>query len=387
MDRFYWYDGNLNGGNERQVHNTKNVRLYDGDDKTTFDSGLLTLTNLRIIWSDEAQKDRKIALELDLVKKITSESGSMFKSAKTSIHLEAAAKDKPSGPKRSSSHNVVRFSFRVGGQEQFTKELNQVIAAKEWEILKAASNQSKKTAELAPRHVGIGGIERKMQEKYEQTDQSINQAFKDLDALIEKAKDMVVLAEKFSSKLKDKQVSITDDETVAFKSYLLSMGIENPVTRETHGSGARYHEELAKQLSNFLSGFIEKEGGFITLTDVYCRFNRARGMELISPDDVFQAAQILEKMNLPVRLRKFDSGVLVIQSVSHSEEEMIQKTYSQVEEAGSLSSEELSQLLNMALTLARERLLLAEQAGKVCRDDSLEGLRFYPNKFVEIEST
>ena len=55
------------------------------------------------------------------------------------------------------------------------------------------------------------------------------------------------------------------------------------------------------------------------------------------------------------RLRKFDSGVLVIQSVSHSEEEMIKKTYSQVEEAGSLSSEELSQLLNMALTLARER--------------------------------
>ena len=36
------------------------------------------------------------------------------------------------------------------------------------------------------RHVGIGGIERKMQEKYERTDESINQAFRDLDALIEK---------------------------------------------------------------------------------------------------------------------------------------------------------------------------------------------------------
>ena len=32
------------------------------------------------------------------------------------------------------------------------------------------------------------------------------------------------------------------------------------------------------------------------------------------------------------------------------------------------------------------RLLLAEQAGKLCRDDSLEGLRFYPNKFLVIES-
>jgi len=55
------------------------------------------------------------------------------------------------------------------------------------------------------------------------------------------------------------------------------------------------------------------------------------------------------------RMRKFDSGVLVIQLTSHSEEEIINKTSSQVEEAGSLTSEELSQLLNMAITLARER--------------------------------
>ena len=30
------------------------------------------------------------------------------------------------------------------------------------------------------------------------------------------------------------------------------------------------------------------------------------------------------------------------------------------------------------------RLLLAEKAGKLCRDDSVEGLRFYPNRFVTV---
>ena len=124
-------------------------------------------------------------------------------------------------------------------------------------------------------------------------------------------------------------------------------------------------------------------------------------------------------------MKKFDSGVLVIQLASHSEEEIIDKTSCQVEEAGSLTSEELSQLLNMAITLARERycalfmvkvklynerincslcekisqkdlfliavhlffrLLLTEQAGKLCRDDSLEGLRFYPNRFLAMDS-
>ena len=29
------------------------------------------------------------------------------------------------------------------------------------------------------------------------------------------------------------------------------------------------------------------------------------------------------------------------------------------------------------------RLLTTEEAGGVCRDDSVEGLRFYPNKFLD----
>jgi len=36
MDRFYWFDGNLKSGNEREVGVVKNIRLYDGDDKVSF---------------------------------------------------------------------------------------------------------------------------------------------------------------------------------------------------------------------------------------------------------------------------------------------------------------------------------------------------------------
>ena len=32
-----------------------------------------------------------------------------------------------------------------------------------------------------------------------------------------------------------------------------------------------------------------------------------------------------------------------------------------------------------ALVIAKERLLAAENLGKLCRDDTIEGLRFYPN--------
>lgn len=50
----------------------------------------------------------------------------------------------------------------------------------------------------------------------------------------------------------DKQGEVSDDETVQFKSYLLSMGISDPVTRETHGSGQAYFRELAKEVFRVL---------------------------------------------------------------------------------------------------------------------------------------
>ena len=45
---------------------------------------------------------------------------------------------------------------------------------------------------------------------------------------------------------------MSDDETVQFKSYLLSLGISDPVTRDTHGSGQSYYRELAKEIFTIL---------------------------------------------------------------------------------------------------------------------------------------
>ena len=57
--------------------------------------------------------------------------------------------------------------------------------------------------------------------------------------------------------LQDKQGDVSDDETVQFKSYLLSLGISDPVTRDTHGSGQAYYRELAKEIFNILEKPIE----------------------------------------------------------------------------------------------------------------------------------
>ena len=98
------------------------------------------------------------------------------------------------------------------------------------------------------------------------------------------------------------------------------MGIANPVTRETYGTGTHYHMQLAKQLGDMLQAPLEvgvnvcvsrfshlywlisntvynsmyvclsfyhsvlsqERGGMMALTEVYCLVNRARGMEVNS---------------------------------------------------------------------------------------------------------
>ncbi|XP_032219983.2 vacuolar protein-sorting-associated protein 36 [Nematostella vectensis] len=388
MDRFTWCSSsNLSiFPGETFVHEQSGVRIYDGDNKTTFDNGTVKLTSHRVIWDDTQQQNRAISIPLSLVSRTEEQGSGFMSSAKVTIHLHPMPPGKEPGPSVSSPYSYIRFSFKQGGHSELFSRLVEQLGKKAWQTLPSASTSTTKSG-LRSRGVGgIVGIERKLEQQSKQTDDNINKAFKDLDALMEKAKEMVEIADKVASKLEEKKGSITEDETVMFKSYLLSMGIDNPVTRDTVGTGANYHNELAKELGKFLDAIIKDEGGMMALSDVYCRFNRARGMELVSPEDLVNASQQFEKLRIPLRLRRFDSGVLVVQSISHSDEEVVISTKKALDDKGSLTAEELAHFAEVSVMLAKERLVVTEKAGKACRDDSVEGLRFYPNLFAEREA-
>lgn len=128
----------------------------------------------------------------------------------------------------------------------------------------------------------------------------------------------------------------------------------------------------------------------MTMTDAYCRVNRARGMELVSPDDLVDACRLLATntslQSLPIRMVAFQStGVFVLQltSVDVNSPEMLDKTKAIVrDQPAGLTAEELARAAGIAVVLAMERLLATENAGLICRDSSVEGLRFYPNLFM-----
>lgn len=299
---------------------------------------------------------------------------------------------------------TIVITLTLGGKselEAFLAKFWEALKGRAWEDNQGGTSEAQSAgsvtgeSSLALRMpvVGVAGILRKEQEMWESTDKSLQDAFQDLNALMSKAKEMVTLAEKMRLKLLSGPSSGgSNEEEMGTKEemqdWLLSIGIASPVTKES--AGALYHQQLSRQLADFVRIPLDRAGGMINLIDIYCLFNRARGTELISPDDLNQACRLWEKFDVPVMLRKFDSGVMIIQNKTHSDEEVFRRIKSLVMLPDALrhgvSASDAAITLGVAPGMAKEYLLTAELKGLLCRDVSSDGFRFYINLFQEINS-
>ncbi|XP_053976438.1 vacuolar protein-sorting-associated protein 36 [Hylaeus anthracinus] len=401
MNRFEYMDSRM-FPNETFIRRDMGVCLYDGDTKTNFEDGELILTSHRILWARPGDIQRCnpcLSLALYHVVSFKEDQLSPFSFGRTTkvvIHLSEAVTGKMPGPLDNSIYNYIKLFFKDGVDRYFIKHLSFTFIRRTWEIapimpvdqsnsnMQNSSGVPKPPQRIKPR-TGIIGIERSLQEQQKVTDDSISMAFQDLRKLMEMAKDMVSISKTISAKIRERHGDITEDETVRFKSYLMSLGIDDPVTRDAYKSSNEYFKQLAKQLADILEEPIKEVGGMMTLTDVYCRVNRARGLELLSPEDLLNASRQLAPLNLPIVLRTFDSGVMVLQIRSHNDNAIVEMISELLHERGSLTAEELAQSEGISVLLARERLLVTEKNGKACRDDTIEALRFYPNLFFERE--
>jgi ESCRT-II complex subunit VPS36 len=92
---------------------------------------------------------------------------------------------------------------------------------------------------------------------------------------------------------------------------------------------------------------------------------------LISPDDLLQACSIWDKINAPVRLRRFESGVLIVQAKGHSDEEIFAQLVALVKSSDGMqfgmSASDAARALGLPPALAKEELLAAEIRGKRIR--------------------
>lgn len=225
---------------------------------------------------------------------------------------------------------------------------------------------------------GIGRIEEKLKNKLQLTDKNISVAFQDLNQLMNKAQQMAVLSRSIASKLKEHGSQVTNDETVLFKSYLMELGIEQQVDLGTSAGSSKqsYQIDLAKKIESVVIPVMRDfKKDQITLSDAYCIFNRAKGVDLVSPHDITEACNHLTEL----KLVRYPSGLVVLQSKWFNEDSYRQQLLKLVEENTFLTAVKLSQIQCLPIQLAHHRLSQCEETGLLCRDISVEGLRFYPN--------
>lgn len=308
----------------------------------------------------------------------------------------------------------VKISFRRGGEKIFYERLKGSMTQRKWLLRDAppapgnrAGNEGASDANGGSqggrtKGVGIAGLEQLGLNMRKNNELLIGSAFEDLEALMSSAKEVIALAERFARQTNNGQGNASAEENAILAESASQLGLVT--TKDIVGGGSSeslYLSELARNLAEFLTddarGVLKKAGGIITLVDLWAMFNRARGgVELVSPADFEKAARLWSKLKLPVRLRTFRSGVMVVQSRERTDGTTVRAILSWLrdlhefppdrdvpwdwQEFGrGVTAQEAAERFGWSLGVAEEELLMAEERGELCREEGLEGLKFWVN--------
>ena len=317
----------------------------------------------------------------------------------------------------------VKFSFRAGGEKIFHERLKGAMVQRKWLLQNAPplpdSYQSSSSGQaniVGPdgsvrpptereRTVGIAGLERQGLQLRKKNEAVIGSAFEDLDALMASAKEIIALAESFSKKSDDG--STEANQLIAESAKALDMVTTKDMLGSSAGSESLYLSEMSRNLAEYLTddakGILRKEGGIMSLVDLWAVFNRARGgVELISPMEFEKAARLWEKLRLPVRLRQFKNGLLVVQQADRTDDKTVAQLLSWLQEVHyippsdeinwdyetfgrGITAQEAAQRFGWSVGVASEELEMAEEKGALCREEGVEGLRFWENWIVDYQ--
>jgi len=319
------------------------------------------------------------------------------------------------------------------------KELTKALERRRWEVAtRMKEQQAMRTDEQAylKNKVGLDRILAKNEMRHRENAKLAEQALSgDSETLLQEAAGLLkviqkytVLVQKFEGNNNGGSSNNDDDAEAArkLKGLLSDMGMTSALSQskmagnrqknrafgrmpgrssEERSRLREYHELTARQVADFLvprlkgssknkttttsssSSSRSHHGGMMSLTDVYCLFNRARGSNLISPEDLREACSLLgTELKVGLTMRTFPSGIVVLQlddlALSPTNYEARRALIDLCSPARGRTALEASHVLGLSPLLASEQLEEAERLGWLCRDATVSTVRFYPNKFA-----
>ncbi|KAJ9471746.1 Vacuolar protein sorting-associated protein 36 [Diplonema papillatum] len=245
------------------------------------------------------------------------------------------------------------------------------------------AHQAKQTS------IGLSSVVQRLEDKDKSEASTLDDAFKDIDALMGMTKEVTDLMRSMQDKVTacKAESAGTEDEIEAqqdmLNSWVADLGMLSLVTKESVGL-SDYHNELARQLLDFLQEALRRQNGTLTLVDAFCLFNRARGTDLVSPDDLVKACKRLEHLKRSnIRMAKIGSGneatVILRLDDMAGDSKLLELLPNAAAFVTALS---LAANLRVSNHVATEILNDAEERGLLCRDEqSAEAVSFYCNPF------
>lgn len=282
---------------------------------------------------------------------------------------------------RVSTYSLGELIFIFPKKESILESLQKTLERRAWETAARLQQQQKKSS---TRRVGVDAILASQKQKHQRASQLTDQAFTgDAETLLREATELVAIIQKYASTLDTRQ---NNKQDTAMADMLSDMGMTSALPTMGSDKSTQYYETLARHLHHFLTPKLTQTSGIMTLTDVYCLYNRARGTNLISPSDLLAAVEQFNHIpTLQLSIKTFSSGLKVVVSTQvYNQDELNTKLRDLCGSSYNtgLTTLDASHVLKMSALLAQEALLEAEQSGFLCRDVTLETTRFYQNKFA-----
>ncbi|RMD41695.1 hypothetical protein DV735_g3447, partial [Chaetothyriales sp. CBS 134920] len=275
----------------------------------------------------------------------------------------------------------MKFSFRSGGDKAFYEKLKNAMIQRKWlvhdapPIPPAATEESGSGSEgAAPTKkaqstaVGIAGLEKRGLLARRNDQAVLGRAFEDLEALMASAKDIVALAERFAAES-------GQDRSDALSEGVTALSMMATKDRVGDGSNTLYINELSRNLAEYVTeekkGILRANGGIVGLIDLWAMVNRARNGASDWTDEK--------------SISQLTSWLRGLQERPPKEEAETLPAWDWASFGRGVTVQEAASRFGWSVGVASEELEMAEERGALCREEGIEGLKFWLNYLVEEE--
>lgn len=343
--------------------------------------------------------------------------------------------------------NLFKLSFRDGGAKSFFKNLQETIKTALWDHIEDSNGINKGAVRIQQAYLeeddntklnkiirnkpinlrGIHGLTTRSEKNSTEASLLLNNSIQDLEQLISKAKQLIEFSQKYNIILKKSHISpSTTDNSLAtilqskakiiklndilqvqqisqnvmnFKKInsLSNLKMEGKPTLGTKSKCPLFYlEELSRHLSEFLITFniLEKNDGLITLQEFYLLYNKARKINLLSPEELYDSVFLFEKLQLNFTVTnvplypndkdvKDNEKIIVISKNNQSTSISMKLLAFLTINPGKSILQLQNTSFNMSYMILKTILDKLVYTNELVIDSTLEGILYWPNDIIK----